>query len=131
MYIRPVILFLYQDYNNYIYICVCLFVVMCVCLWCMCVCGVCFMVYVYVCVWCVCLFVVCVCTCVVCVSLSVCGVFREYSSLPPSNIPGTNQGCIQKFCQGGANLGYGKKRGGAEALCVRSTPSRGIRPGKL
>ena len=24
------------------------------------------------------------------------------------------QGCIQKFCQGGANLGYGKKRG-AEA----------------
>ena len=21
------------------------------------------------------------------------------------------QGCIQKFCQGGANLGYGKKRG--------------------
>ncbi len=28
--------------------------------------------------------------------------------------------------RGGANLGYGKKRG-AEALCVRSTPSRGIR----
>ena len=22
------------------------------------------------------------------------------------------QGCIQKFCQGRANLGYGKKRGG-------------------
>ena len=32
----------------------------------------------------------------------------------------TLQGCIQKFCQGGgggggANLGYGKKDGGAEA----------------
>ncbi len=25
---------------------------------------------------------------------------------------GERQGCIQKFCQGGANLGYGKKRGG-------------------
>ena len=23
------------------------------------------------------------------------------------------QGCIQKFCRGGANLGYGQKRGGA------------------
>ena len=28
----------------------------------------------------------------------------------------THQGCIQKFCQRGANLGYGQKRGGG-SLC--------------
>ena len=29
-----------------------------------------------------------------------------------------HQGCIQKFCQGGANLGYGKKRGGRKLTIV-------------
>ena len=28
------------------------------------------------------------------------------------------QGCIQKFCQGRANLGYGKKRGGRKLTIV-------------
>ena len=30
---------------------------------------------------------------------------------------GLGQGCIQKFCQGEANLGYGQKRGGGGSLC--------------
>ncbi len=38
------------------------------------------------------------------------------------------QGCIQKFCQGGANLGYGKKRGGPK-LCACKARHLGGDPG--
>ena len=42
-------------------------------------------------------------------------LLQEMSMNPhPTVVPsGILQGCIQKFCRGGANLGYGQKRGGA------------------